>query len=287
VKIHREAVYREIAAEIRDQIRKGELKPGQLVESQHEMARRRRVSPSTAQRALAQLEQEGFVKSYQHQGTYVTGAKPQFPVPPYMRVVNDIAHDIETGLLKPGDMLLTEAKLAEFYHYSKTLISRAFGVLQEKDLVRVEPGIGTFVIDAAAPHDTRPKHVIAREGLTCDLIAGVFPVGGRLPNRAELAARYGAGTKAITRVLHAFRDQGIVHMYSHQPVTVLRKPDQEATRPANGSPLPSSLPLPSPKEFRVLNAVAQSLDTGAAAHSGVLLDGQVATSRPQERHEQQ
>lgn len=227
MKTQPEAVYQEIAAEIRDQIRKGKLKPGQIVESRRELAHRKRVSLCTAQRAITHLEQEGFVKSYQRQGTFVTGAEPQFPmpVPPYMRVANDIAHDIEIGLLKPGDMLLTGAELADLYDCSEASINRAFGVLQEKCLIRATTAVGTFVTDNTAPRDPRSQPVIAREGLTRDLNAGVFPVGGRLPNNEELAARYGVGKKAIRRVLHALCDQGVVHMYSSQPVTVLRKPD--------------------------------------------------------------
>lgn len=219
-----EALYRVIAAEIRDQIRKGTLRPGQIVEGRVVLARRLQVSAPTVQRALELLEEEGFVQSYKYRGTFVTGAEPEFPVPLYMRVVNDIVHDLKIGLLKPGDMLLTEVDLAEAYGYSERVISRAFGVLQDRGLVRVELAIGTIVADGV-PRDTRPKYVMAREFLTRDIKAGVFPVGSRLPTRAELAARYSVGRKAFDRVMAELRDQGVIRTDSSHAVIVLREPD--------------------------------------------------------------
>lgn len=140
-----------------------------------------------------------------------------------MRVVNDVVRDIETGVLKPGDMLLRAFDLAEDYGCSHGTISRAFGELQRRGLVRTERAVGTFVVDDA-PRDTRPKHVIAREGLARDIKSGVFPVGSPLPNRDKLAIRYGVGTNAITRASYAFRDEGVVEIRPGRPVIVLRKP---------------------------------------------------------------
>jgi len=70
-----EPAYKRIQNAIRERIDSGELKPGDVVESERELARIHGVSLMTARHALADLAQEGIVERRHGAGTFV--APPQ------------------------------------------------------------------------------------------------------------------------------------------------------------------------------------------------------------------
>lgn len=65
--------YLQIAGYIRDQIVRGDLKPGDEVPSEREIAASWNVARPTATKALEALRVQGFVESVQGSGTYVRG----------------------------------------------------------------------------------------------------------------------------------------------------------------------------------------------------------------------
>lgn len=65
--------YRQIAGEIRDQIRSGRLKPGDRVPSVRAILREYGVAMATAQRALSALRAEGYIRPERGIGNVVTG----------------------------------------------------------------------------------------------------------------------------------------------------------------------------------------------------------------------
>jgi len=67
--------YLQIAGHIRDQIVRGDLKPGDEVPSEREIAATWGVARPTAARALEALRVQGFVESRRGSGTYVRQAK--------------------------------------------------------------------------------------------------------------------------------------------------------------------------------------------------------------------
>lgn len=71
-------VYKQIQNAIRTKIKSGELKPGDPVASERELARVNDVSPMTARHALAGLEHEGVVERRVGAGTFVSAPKIQF-----------------------------------------------------------------------------------------------------------------------------------------------------------------------------------------------------------------
>jgi AcrR family transcriptional regulator len=73
--------YAQIAAELRDQIEKGILAPGERVPSTREITQRWGVAMATATKALAALRQEGIVRPVPGVGTVVGGRRPA-PGPP-------------------------------------------------------------------------------------------------------------------------------------------------------------------------------------------------------------
>jgi GntR family transcriptional regulator len=71
-------VYKRIQDTIREQIEASELKPGDSVASERELARTHKVSLMTARHALAGLEREGVVERRRGAGTFVASPKIHF-----------------------------------------------------------------------------------------------------------------------------------------------------------------------------------------------------------------
>src|ERR1700680_3005276 len=71
-------VYKKIQNGIRKRIESSELRPGDLVASEHELAKTHKVSLMTARHALAGLEREGIVERRRGAGTFVAAPKIHF-----------------------------------------------------------------------------------------------------------------------------------------------------------------------------------------------------------------
>ena len=65
-----------VAAEVRRAIRTGRFLPGERLPPRLVLAARHRVSSLTVQRAMNQLLEDGFIKTRQRQGTFVSGRPP-------------------------------------------------------------------------------------------------------------------------------------------------------------------------------------------------------------------
>ena len=70
--------YRQIQAALRERIKSGELKTGDVVPSERELARTYVVSLMTARHALAELEREGLVARRRGAGTFVAPPRIHF-----------------------------------------------------------------------------------------------------------------------------------------------------------------------------------------------------------------
>ncbi|MFZ0700510.1 MAG: GntR family transcriptional regulator [Candidatus Acidiferrales bacterium] len=73
-----EPAYRRIQRTIRRRIESGHLRPGDIVDSERELARTHRVSLMTARHALADLAREGMVERRHGAGTFVAPPKIHF-----------------------------------------------------------------------------------------------------------------------------------------------------------------------------------------------------------------
>ncbi|MFW5733481.1 MAG: phosphonate metabolism transcriptional regulator PhnF [Oceanidesulfovibrio sp.] len=65
----------------------------------------------------------------------------------WRQIVQSLERDILSGAHAPGEKLPTEKELSDRFRVNRHTVRRAMVVLQEKDLVRVEQGRGTFVQD--------------------------------------------------------------------------------------------------------------------------------------------
>ncbi len=60
-------------------------------------------------------------------------------------VIDDIARQIEDGVLKPGDRLPSAVQLCEQYDVSTTVVRGAVLWLKASGMVQGVPGVGVFV----------------------------------------------------------------------------------------------------------------------------------------------
>jgi GntR family transcriptional regulator, transcriptional repressor for pyruvate dehydrogenase complex len=84
--------------------------------------------------------------SYQYTG--FSGSLMYLPIQPerlYEQIVSQIEQRIVAGDLKTGDQLPSENELAKQFAVSRTAVREAIKALQEKRLVEVRPGRGTFI----------------------------------------------------------------------------------------------------------------------------------------------
>ncbi|MGB6973549.1 MAG: GntR family transcriptional regulator [Terracidiphilus sp.] len=73
-----EPIYKQIQSAIRLRIDSGQLKPGNLVPSERELARLHKVSLMTARHALSEMARDGIVERRRGAGTFVAPPRIQF-----------------------------------------------------------------------------------------------------------------------------------------------------------------------------------------------------------------
>jgi len=85
----------------------------------------------------------------------------------WRQIASRIEHDIAARLFPPGGRLPTEHELAERFEVNRHTLRRAVSALEEKGLVRIEQGRGTFVqggaIDYSVGKRTRFSENIRRQ----------------------------------------------------------------------------------------------------------------------------
>jgi molybdate-binding protein/DNA-binding transcriptional regulator YhcF (GntR family) len=92
-------LYETIAEAVRQQILRGDLKPGDRMPTVRQMTERWGCTPGTAQRAYRELARQGLVTSRQGQGTFVSGpAAPAAAETPLRRA--ELVHRAEAFLLE-------------------------------------------------------------------------------------------------------------------------------------------------------------------------------------------
>lgn len=66
-------------------------------------------------------------------------------IPLYQQLVDEIKSQIESGMLKENDRIMTESELSEAYEISRITVRKAISILVEEDYLIKQQGIGTFV----------------------------------------------------------------------------------------------------------------------------------------------
>jgi len=74
------------------------------------------------------------------------GPLPAPALPKYRQILDDLRESIETGRIKPGDKLPSEAELGQLYQASRITVARAVTELTQHGLVSRRAGSGTRVL---------------------------------------------------------------------------------------------------------------------------------------------
>jgi DNA-binding GntR family transcriptional regulator len=136
-------VYAQIADALRTRIESGDLAPGVLLPSEAALCEEFTVARNTARRALAALEREGLIETLPGKGRAVCGDGPaQYK---HQQIAADLRHQIESGELRPGDLLPSDAALVERYGVSRGTARQAFAALERAGLIEARHGKGRFV----------------------------------------------------------------------------------------------------------------------------------------------
>jgi GntR family transcriptional regulator len=85
-------IYLQVAGHLREQIGKGDLRPGDAVPSVRQLAEQWGISRATAEKALAKIRSEGLIEAISGVGAVVRGAPPA-----YRRVQDRYATARRTG----------------------------------------------------------------------------------------------------------------------------------------------------------------------------------------------
>lgn len=139
--------YKAIADALRTRIANGDFPPGAALPSESELCAEFHVARNTLRRALDQLSAEGLIAALPGRGRVVIDCTQGSPStqPQYRRIADDLRSMIESGALKSGDPMPSEAVLAERYSTARGTARHALAELQGAGLVTSIHGKGRFV----------------------------------------------------------------------------------------------------------------------------------------------
>ncbi len=139
--------YRKVADALRQRVRSGELKPGDMLPSELSLASDFAVARGTARAALILLEEDGIAEVVQGVGRRVAGAPRGSGAPntAYETVAAAVRSGIETGSYGADTALPSEAEFMAEFGVSRNTVRRAYALLVDEGTVVVRQGAGAFV----------------------------------------------------------------------------------------------------------------------------------------------
>lgn len=110
---------------------------------------------------------------------------PRSSSPLYQQVMEDIVHDIASGLYRAGEKIPSEADLGDIYDVSRITVRRAVEELVKQGKLTKRQGKGTFVNEAEeGPSSFQNDDIVQSFSVTCEA-NGVVP--GAILVSCELA----------------------------------------------------------------------------------------------------
>jgi len=209
----RETVERFILKEIAD----GRYKPGDLVATGAELARRLGVSLTTAGNALRHLKDLGVL----HGGLGSAGTRVavsgQNPPPTVteraVRVAAVIRRQIEDGTYPSGTLLPSNRALARAYRVPGHVVVEVIKILVDEELVETRASIGKLVRDPGG--NAGPPRLLSKSdqlvtSIRDDILNGALIPGEPLPSNAKLAHRYGLGQTTVAKSVPKLLAEGLI-----------------------------------------------------------------------------
>ncbi|MFA9478090.1 GntR family transcriptional regulator [Phycisphaerales bacterium AB-hyl4] len=75
----------------------------------------------------------------------------------YKRVADSLAREISEGRYAVGDQLPVEKALEDRFNVSRIVVRQAMGLLEQEQIIRREPGRGTFVMSRGPTNEAAPE----------------------------------------------------------------------------------------------------------------------------------
>ena len=146
--------YREIADKLRAKIEAGDYPAGTPIPSEAKLTAEFSVARDTIRRALDQLEAEGVLNTVHGRGRFaIEAAGESSMTTKHEHVAESLRQRIQSGKLKPGDDLPSEAEVCSQFDVSRTTARKAFAELERDGLARSEQGRGRVVTTPPDFHD--------------------------------------------------------------------------------------------------------------------------------------
>ncbi|WP_214322257.1 GntR family transcriptional regulator [Nonomuraea sediminis] len=134
------------------------------------------------------------------------------PVPIYKQVADEIRQQIESGELKPGEPVPSEAKLEEDYNIARTTARRVARELREQGVAYTIQGEGTFVGPEGSPR--LPRKVPLYQRIAAEIAAriqrGEIPPNRAIPGEKVMMQQYGVAKVTVRQAVAHLREQGWV-----------------------------------------------------------------------------
>jgi len=116
---NREAIWRQLADQVRAAVAQGVLRPGDRLPSVRELARRLVVNPNTIARTYQELEHEGLVHTRQGLGVFIAAGVP--PKALCQRELTELTERFLTEAVllgcRPAEVLDAVSDAIERYHW--------------------------------------------------------------------------------------------------------------------------------------------------------------------------
>lgn len=141
-----------IESVLRERIDSGELRPGDELASESQLAAEFAVSRGTVRAAVLALERAGLVVSVPAKGRYVRGASGQVeamaPAARAHEIAAQLRQEIAAGQYAPGEAFLSEKDVCERFGLSRYASRLALSELESAGLIVAVHGKGRAVTEA-------------------------------------------------------------------------------------------------------------------------------------------
>ena len=161
-----DALYKQLANELREAIHKGDYPPGTLLPSENTLVQRYGVSKPTVRLALSALRGEGLIKVVNGKGSYVRDTAGNAPATIVHRDINDPWHGIHPTGEPEHSRQEADPRIAA--------------------LLGIQEGEPLFIQDQTAQDLTTGRTVLTRRILPFTIAEGTSLETHPYPDRAEL-----------------------------------------------------------------------------------------------------
>jgi DNA-binding GntR family transcriptional regulator len=129
----------------------------------------------------------------------------------YRVIATELARRIDTGELRPGEMLPSEPALSAEFAVARGTVRAALALLEERGLAEVIPGTGRRVL-GERPDGIEPTTAYERlaEAMRQRIAAGEFDDAKALPSEAALTSEYGVSRTTVRRAYELLKAEGVV-----------------------------------------------------------------------------